>query len=151
MKRKVYYFLIFIVLIFPISTNANIMCNDGTISPSCVDCHRGCCSHHGGCSGGVAVPKTTKKVTKAKSRKTTTSRRTKPQSTKNTTSSRSTITRSTTSSIKATMTTNSKAIITANKNDENKSDVENGGNPIAFLAISGGVGAILAMVTNKKK
>ena len=31
---------------------ANIMCNDGTRSPSCSDCHRGCCSHHGGCASG---------------------------------------------------------------------------------------------------
>ena len=29
---------------------ANIVCNDGSISPTCQDCHRGCCSHHGGCS-----------------------------------------------------------------------------------------------------
>ena len=29
---------------------ANIMCNDGTESPSCYDCHQGCCSHHDGCS-----------------------------------------------------------------------------------------------------
>lgn len=28
----------------------NIICNDGTPSPTCKDCHRGCCSHHGGCT-----------------------------------------------------------------------------------------------------
>ena len=33
----------------PITVNANIMCNDGTESPTCTDCHRGCCSNHGGC------------------------------------------------------------------------------------------------------
>lgn len=38
------------MMFFPIVANANIVCNDGTISPSCGDCHRGCCSHHGGCS-----------------------------------------------------------------------------------------------------
>lgn len=26
------------------------MCNDGSRSPSCSDCHQGCCSHHGGCA-----------------------------------------------------------------------------------------------------
>ena len=29
---------------------ANIMCNDGTESPTCSDCHQGCCSWHGGCA-----------------------------------------------------------------------------------------------------
>ncbi len=29
---------------------ANIMCNDGTVSKSCTDCHSGCCSYHGGCA-----------------------------------------------------------------------------------------------------
>ncbi len=32
----------------------NIICNDGTISPTCSDCHSGCCSHHGGCSSGYS-------------------------------------------------------------------------------------------------
>lgn len=27
----------------------NIICNDGTESPTCEVCRRGCCSHHGGC------------------------------------------------------------------------------------------------------
>lgn len=27
----------------------NVRCNDGTISPTCEVCRRGCCSHHGGC------------------------------------------------------------------------------------------------------
>ena len=39
-----------ILLIFPLIVNANIICNDGTISPTCIDCHQGCCSKHGGCS-----------------------------------------------------------------------------------------------------
>lgn len=52
--KKVFYsiFIIFVLVMFflPTIVNANIICNDGTVSPSCVDCHRGCCSHHGGCS-----------------------------------------------------------------------------------------------------
>lgn len=28
---------------------AHIMCKDGTRSPSCTSCERGCCSGHGGC------------------------------------------------------------------------------------------------------
>jgi len=28
---------------------SNVMCNDGTISPTCQTCTRGCCSSHGGC------------------------------------------------------------------------------------------------------
>ncbi len=55
MKRffKILIFIFFIQMTFmPIIVKANILCNDGTISPSCGDCHRGCCSHHGGCSSG---------------------------------------------------------------------------------------------------
>lgn len=52
MKKVLNQFSIAILLLalFPTIVNANIVCNDGTISPSCTDCHRGCCSHHGGCS-----------------------------------------------------------------------------------------------------
>ncbi len=32
-----------------VPTLQNITCNDGTTSPTCQDCHRGCCSWHGGC------------------------------------------------------------------------------------------------------
>lgn len=39
-----------ILLIFPFVVNANIICNDGTISPSCQTCHTGCCSGHNGCT-----------------------------------------------------------------------------------------------------
>ena len=50
-KRICFVIEVFILMIFfPLVVNANIVCNDGTISPSCADCHRGCCSHHGGCS-----------------------------------------------------------------------------------------------------
>ena len=50
-KRICFVIEAFILMIFfPLVVNANIVCNDGTISPSCADCHRGCCSHHGGCS-----------------------------------------------------------------------------------------------------
>jgi hypothetical protein len=29
--------------------STNVMCNDGTRSPTCSTCSSGCCSHHGGC------------------------------------------------------------------------------------------------------
>lgn len=42
-----------LLLVFKIEiVSANIICNDGTESPSCGDCHPGCCSHHDGCSNG---------------------------------------------------------------------------------------------------
>lgn len=41
---------VIIVLTTPIFISAKIMCNDGTQSPSCYDCHGGCCSGHGGCA-----------------------------------------------------------------------------------------------------
>lgn len=46
-------FTLLMIFTFP-AVNANIICNDGTESPSCGDCHRGCCSHHGGCSNGAS-------------------------------------------------------------------------------------------------
>ena len=42
--------LLIIILMFPLTVWANIVCNDGSVSPSCLDCHTGCCSNHGGCT-----------------------------------------------------------------------------------------------------
>ncbi len=52
--KKRFCLLLICVLIFPCAIKANIMCNDGTVSPTCGDCHRGCCSHHGGCSSSYS-------------------------------------------------------------------------------------------------
>lgn len=41
---------IILLLLVTIPVHANIICNDGTESPSCTNCHSGCCSHHGGCA-----------------------------------------------------------------------------------------------------
>lgn len=49
---KIKKYIIILILIIPLNVKANIMCNDGTTSPTCTDCHRGCCSHHGGCASG---------------------------------------------------------------------------------------------------
>ena len=46
---KFIMFLLLLIIFWPANVFANIRCNDGTISPSCSDCHQGCCSHHGGC------------------------------------------------------------------------------------------------------
>ena len=54
MKKVVVIALLMIFIIYPVEVFANITCNDGTISPSCSDCHQGCCSHHGGVSGGCS-------------------------------------------------------------------------------------------------
>lgn len=56
-----------ILLIFPFVVNANIICNDGTISPTCVDCHQGCCSKHGGCSNNNNNVKNNNSNTNSKS------------------------------------------------------------------------------------
>lgn len=52
--EKRFYFgivaIISIIILHPSIALANIICNDGTVSRSCGDCHQGCCSHHGGCS-----------------------------------------------------------------------------------------------------
>ena len=49
MKRRFVLFLVMLAFC-PIAVKANIVCNDGTTSPSCSTCHKGCCSRHGGCS-----------------------------------------------------------------------------------------------------
>ena len=59
MKKRVALFLV-VLTFYPIVVKANIVCNDGTTSPSCSTCHRGCCSKHGGCltnfSSGSSSP-----------------------------------------------------------------------------------------------
>ena len=50
MKKRIMLILLLVVVLFPITVRANIVCNDGTTSPSCADCHQGCCSHHSGCA-----------------------------------------------------------------------------------------------------
>ena len=50
---KKYKLLIVSLLLFSFGVNrvnANIICNDGTVSKSCSTCSKGCCSRHGGCS-----------------------------------------------------------------------------------------------------
>jgi len=49
MKRRILTFFLFL-LFFPLIVKANIVCNDGTVSATCGDCHQGCCSRHGGCT-----------------------------------------------------------------------------------------------------
>ena len=49
MKNK-FFIILLLFLFIPIKVYANIICNDGTVSPSCTTCDRGCCSRHGGCS-----------------------------------------------------------------------------------------------------
>ena len=48
MKKRM-IILTIILFCFCIKVNANIICNDGTESESCTDCHQGCCSGHDGC------------------------------------------------------------------------------------------------------
>lgn len=50
MKNVVKCLIIISFIFMPTMVNANIVCNDGTVSPTCTDCHRGCCSRHGGCT-----------------------------------------------------------------------------------------------------
>ena len=52
MKKLILLSLILLFLI-PIIANANIICNDGSESPTCSDCHTGCCSGHNGCTTNV--------------------------------------------------------------------------------------------------
>ena len=64
--KKVLLVLNLLVLFLPMTVKANIVCNDGTLSKSCLNCHSGCCSGHGGCtntpnSKSSSVGKTTTK------------------------------------------------------------------------------------------
>ena len=47
------------LIFWPFTVKANIICNDGTTSPSCSTCHKGCCSKHGGCSTGNSTSNST--------------------------------------------------------------------------------------------
>ena len=60
-------FLVFILFSYS-EVNANIICNDGTVSASCVDCHQGCCSRHGGCTPGASSSSNTNKKSNSKNR-----------------------------------------------------------------------------------
>ena len=51
MKKRV--FIIILILFSFLIVNANIICNDGSVSKSCRTCHKGCCSKHGGCSNNI--------------------------------------------------------------------------------------------------
>ena len=86
MKKKVLLIICMIVL-SPLTVNANIRCNDGTISKSCADCHRGCCSRHGGCTNNsYSKPKNTTKRRKTSTTKTTSSSKTNVKATNKKTS-----------------------------------------------------------------
>ena len=68
--KKAYFLIILAIILIPISVKANIRCIDGTYSPSCKDCHSGCCSHHGGCASNSKItnkPDKTKRSNNAKS------------------------------------------------------------------------------------
>ena len=72
-KIKVFYriilLIITVIILNPImQVSANITCRDGSQS-SCIDCHSGCCSHHGGCASGGVAPAKIKKVKKSKNNK----------------------------------------------------------------------------------
>ena len=36
-------------VMLPVDNAGSLVCNDGTLSPTCDSCHSGCCSRHGGC------------------------------------------------------------------------------------------------------
>lgn len=54
-KNKIIFILLLTFLILPGTVYANIICNDGTESKTCGDCHRGCCSGHEGCTSNPNV------------------------------------------------------------------------------------------------
>ncbi len=59
--KKVIILITIILLIIPLKVKANIICNDGTVSPSCSVCSQGCCSHHGGCLSSKSRSQTKRK------------------------------------------------------------------------------------------
>lgn len=52
MRKNIVIWIVLLLFVFliPVNVSANIMCNDGTMSPSCKVCSQGCCSWHGGCA-----------------------------------------------------------------------------------------------------
>ena len=47
--KRIIIILIVIIVCICIDGNATIICNDGSESKTCTDCHKGCCSGHNGC------------------------------------------------------------------------------------------------------
>ncbi len=130
-KKSILYLFLFIL--FPISVNANIICNDGTVSDTCYDCHRGCCSKHGGCSANspttddyVYIPSTTTMTTTTKKIATTSS------TTTTTTELTTTTSQTTTSSTSTTSRTTGSTTVPITINDSNS---ENGSSADGFLGI----------------
>ncbi|MBR4178258.1 MAG: hypothetical protein IKR57_02785 [Bacilli bacterium] len=79
-KKKVLIIVAFLILIMPSFVSANITCKDGTTSPTCTTCSRGCCSRHGGCA--TTKKKTTskkKKKSSSSTKKSTTKSQTNPE------------------------------------------------------------------------
>lgn len=71
-NKIIFFFASIILMGNVLQVDANIMCNDGTTSPSCMDCHRGCCSHHGGCAAGRSYTNSSKKNSSSSKKVTTT-------------------------------------------------------------------------------
>lgn len=53
MKKYLIKIIIVLALLAPLGVRANIICNDGSVSKTCGDCHQVCCSHHGGCASST--------------------------------------------------------------------------------------------------
>ena len=80
--KVIKYIIVVIIAIgcFIEIVDANIMCSDGTTSPSCTSCTKGCCSHHGGCASSS---KTTKKKKAKKKKNSSGSKKTNTNNNKN--------------------------------------------------------------------
>ncbi len=139
MKKFVVILLIFLICYIP-NVGANVICNDGSVSPSCGTCGRGCCSHHGGCSGRTTSSKSSSSRSSSTDGKTS----------KNTTTSGSDkSTKSGSTNRKSSSTSSSKTnSIKSNDSDKNQDDDSS---PIFGLIGLAGAGLCIGKVVKDKK
>ena len=146
---KVIFAILFFVSIIPV-VNANIICNDGTRSNSCTDCHQGCCSRHGGCTATAEDNSSDSNIYVFTE---PTTRTTKTTTTTTTTTTRTTITTTTTTTIKTStptkiVTSTSKS---SNSQSEYNSDDSSSDGVVEGLIVAAGVGAVTYGLVKKRK
>ena len=141
---KVIFAIIFFASIIPV-VNANIICNDGTRSKSCTDCHQGCCSRHGGCTA-TAEDNSSDSNTYVFTEPTTRTTRTTTTTTTRTTITTTTTIKTSTPTKNVTSTSKS-----SNSQSEYNSDDSSSDGVVEGLIVAAGVGVVTYGLVKKRK
>ena len=157
MKKIILIICLVLVCSFTTTVNANIICNDGTVSNTCMDCHKGCCSKHDGCTPGGPTTDSTPSTQALKTTATTTTRViTTTRLTTTTTTTTTTVTTTETTTIESTTATTTTSSIKSDSSQEiatnnNDSDSSGAAGAFGFLTLCGLAGGTIAYCVNKNK